>query len=50
MTEYYCYVKDGGTATGDTGRETTTPRTGAFEADANNYSSVQVAKTQMTGG
>src|SRR3990167_644579 len=36
----YFYVKSGGTATDDAGRETTM-RTGAFEANANNFPNVQ---------
>lgn len=47
MTTYYAYVKLGGTATGDIGRETVM-RTGAFEADANNYNSIAEAITAMT--
>jgi len=46
------YVKSGGTATGDAGRETTA-RTGAFESAANNYDSFEdvmsVPTTAMVG-
>lgn len=43
----FYYVKSGGTATGDVGRETTA-RTGTFEANANNYASVSAALAATT--
>ena len=48
MTLYYAYCHKDGVATGNAGRETVL-RTGAFEANENNYADVDTAIAQMTG-